>query len=373
MSTAGPVQAALAARGGTWVDLPALLPASLVLELAGEDLRARLFFASAPDGSELCLRADLTIPAALRFIETRPGQPVAWLHEGKVFRAPRADEAVGSEFVQIGLERYGDADAVAADCDVVLAALEACAAGGLAEPVLTLADGDLVRAVLARADLPEPWGGYLRAVAGQTRSLRQRLAEAAGETEAPVLGALEQALTRLSDAEAEATVAEVLSLSRLTLGPGRSAADVMRRLVGKARRAGAEPLAPATVSAIRALLDVAGPARAAVAGVVGAAHGLGAELSDWAQGWAIRLDALAAAAPAAARTATFRAGRQRNFAYYSGLFFDIAATEGAHPAASGGRYDGLIAAISGGAVEAPAVGCVVRTGRLTDMRNGSRP
>lgn len=360
----GQLREALGARGGRWVDLPALLPASLVLELAGEDLRARLYFATAPDGSELCLRADLTIPAALAFIEQGGAGPVAWLHEGKVFRAPRPEAAAGSEFIQIGLERYGDPDPVAADCEVVLAALEACACGGLAEPVLTLADGDLVRSVLQRAQLPEPWGAALRDLAGQPRALRQRLAEAAGITAPQPLGALERALTRLSDAEAEATVTEVLALSRLTLGPGRTAADVMRRLVAKARRAVAPPLPEATVRAITALLDVSGPARQAVGAVVGAAHDLGVDLSDWAQGWAIRLDALAAAAPSAARAATFRAGRRRNFAYYSGLFFDIASGAETDPAASGGRYDGLLAALSGGRVDAPAVGCVVRPNRL---------
>jgi len=59
----------LATFGGEWVDLPTFLPAETVLELAGEALRSRLYFATAPDGRELCLRADLTIPAALHYIE----------------------------------------------------------------------------------------------------------------------------------------------------------------------------------------------------------------------------------------------------------------------------------------------------------------
>lgn len=358
------IRLALGARGGVAVDLPALLPASLVLELAGEDLRSRLYFASAPDGTELCLRADLTIPAALRFIEERPALPVAWLHEGKVFRAPRDGESGGSEFVQVGLERYGDADAAAADCDVMLAALEACAAGGLTQPVLTLSDGDLVRDVLARADLPEPWASSLRSVAGNPRALRQRMAEAAGAVPLPEPGALDKALIGLASGEAEAAVEEVLALSRLSLGPGRSAADVMRRLVGKARRALAEPMDPAVLAAIGRLLDVEGPARPAIDAVVATARDLGVDVSAWAEGWSARLDALAASAPAAASAAVFRAGRSRNFAYYSGLFFDVAADAAALPAASGGRYDGLLAALSDGAVDQPAVGCVVRPNRL---------
>ena len=86
--------AALKARGGQEVALPTLLPAALVLELAGEDVRPRLYFASGPDGAELCLRADLTIPAALHYaqVAVTDHEPAAWVCEGKVFRAPKPGE-----------------------------------------------------------------------------------------------------------------------------------------------------------------------------------------------------------------------------------------------------------------------------------------
>jgi ATP phosphoribosyltransferase regulatory subunit len=52
------------------------------------------------------------------------------------------------------------------------------------------------------------------------------------------------------------------------------------------------------------------------------------------------------------------------FDYYDGLTFEVrsAALGDDRPVASGGRYDGLLARL-GGAVDARAVGCVVRPWR----------
>ena len=38
-------------------------PADIFLERSGEDIRARTFVFNDPDGNELCLRPDLTVPA----------------------------------------------------------------------------------------------------------------------------------------------------------------------------------------------------------------------------------------------------------------------------------------------------------------------
>jgi ATP phosphoribosyltransferase regulatory subunit len=44
---------------------PAILqPAEPFLDTSGEDIRRRMFLTSDPDGRELCLRPDLTIPVS---------------------------------------------------------------------------------------------------------------------------------------------------------------------------------------------------------------------------------------------------------------------------------------------------------------------
>ena len=50
--------------GAIWVQPPVLQPLSLVLDLAGEALRSRLFVLQAAAGEEVCLRPDFTAAVA---------------------------------------------------------------------------------------------------------------------------------------------------------------------------------------------------------------------------------------------------------------------------------------------------------------------
>jgi len=48
---------------------PAILqPAEPFLDLSGEDIRRRMFLTTDPDGRELCLRPDLTIPVSCDYL-----------------------------------------------------------------------------------------------------------------------------------------------------------------------------------------------------------------------------------------------------------------------------------------------------------------
>ena len=55
---------------------PVLQPAEPFLDLSGEDIRRRMFLTTDPDGRELCLRPDLTIPVSRDYLASRQaGQP----------------------------------------------------------------------------------------------------------------------------------------------------------------------------------------------------------------------------------------------------------------------------------------------------------
>jgi ATP phosphoribosyltransferase regulatory subunit len=362
-----PVAAALASRGGAWVDLPVLLSAGLVLELSGEALRSRLFFASGVDGQELCLRPDLTVPAAQAVAAQPLNGPTVWLQAGKVFRAPNPGEAAPIEFIQIGLERFADADSIQADADVVLAALEACAKGGLSAPALTISDAALLHLLLTGAALPAPWGEVLEREAFRPDALRRRLKEAAAP-DASGIGALEQGLAGMGQDGARAAVAEILALSRLNTGATRTTDQIADRLAEKARRALAPALPAIIVEALQMALSASGPLLPTLDGLVSSAATIGVDLAGWRQDWARRLDLIAVHAPKAVAEAGFNMGKARNFGYYDGMNFDIARDHTSRPAASGGRYDRLVEKL-GGAPTA-AVGCVIRPERLGTISGG---
>lgn len=361
--------AALKARGGQEVALPTLLPAALVLELAGEDVRPRLYFASGPDGAELCLRADLTIPAALHYAQTAAGddEAAAWVCEGKVFRAPKQGEDRAPEFIQIGLERFGDADRIEADVTVFLAAWEACQAAGERKLYVRLCDGGLLPHIIAKADLPEPWGSALGEVTSHQSALKRVLAQATGAGPTRQISALERTIAELDSERARSTVAEVLALANLSLPGNRQLSHVADRLAARAKRAIANPLAPELAETLSKLIHLSsqGSLAASLDECVALASKLGVDLMDWRQAWTLRLDRIQQDAPEALSQAHFEALSPEAFDYYDGMAFDFAVDPSfARPVATGGRYDTLVGEISAGQRHARAVGCVIRPSRF---------
>src|ERR1700733_12895908 len=84
---------------------PVLQPAEPFLDLSGEDIRRRMFLTTDPDGHELCLRPDLTIPVSRDYLASpAAGKPAGFCYLGAVFRH-RAGAA--AEFLQAGIESFG--------------------------------------------------------------------------------------------------------------------------------------------------------------------------------------------------------------------------------------------------------------------------
>src|SRR6266508_1163385 len=103
--------------GYTRVSPAILQPAEPFLDLSGEDIRRRIFLTVDPDGRELCLRPDLTIPAARDYLASpEAGEPAGYCYLGPVFRH-RGDAA--PEFIQAGIESFGRRDIAAADAEML--------------------------------------------------------------------------------------------------------------------------------------------------------------------------------------------------------------------------------------------------------------
>ena len=117
MTTPDPRAEALIAhyqRAGYGRVSPAILqPAEPFLDLSGEDIRRRMFLTTDPDGHELCLRPDLTLPVSRDSLASpSAGEAVGYCYLGPVFRH-RGDAP--AEFVQAGIESFARRDTAAAD------------------------------------------------------------------------------------------------------------------------------------------------------------------------------------------------------------------------------------------------------------------
>src|SRR6266480_4759705 len=110
---------------------PALLqPAEPFLDLSGEDIRKRMFLTADPQGHELCLRPDLTIPVSRDYLASpMAGKAAGFCYLGAVFRHRKSDVSdvrhsqkvsqEPSEFLQAGIESFGRIDVAAADAEML--------------------------------------------------------------------------------------------------------------------------------------------------------------------------------------------------------------------------------------------------------------
>lgn len=354
------IRAPLESSGAERADAPLLQPLNLLLDLAGEAMRARLFVVQAEGGTESCLRPDFTVAIARQHIESGRAAGLYW-YQGAAFRSSGGEDRP-EEFVQLGLEMFspGGGAVEAADAEIAGLAWRAAEAGGRTDLSLRLGDVALFGAFVESLDLPETLAARLKRVAGRPRLLWAELSRV-GETAAPG-GTLAGLLAGLSEAQAAALLEEVWALAGVEPVGGRGPAEIAARLVRKAEAAQAPALTEAQSDAIRAFMAIDDTPPYAFARMRELAGSNDGSLKAALAGWEARLLELTRIAPA--DRLRFAPALGHAFDYYDGVTFEVR-SEALGPdraVAVGGRYDGLLTRL-GGAGGARAVGCMVRPWR----------
>ncbi|MDO8377720.1 ATP phosphoribosyltransferase regulatory subunit [Phenylobacterium sp.] len=351
-------------EGASSVDAPILQPLGLLLELAGEAMRARLFVVQAEGGEESCLRPDFTVPVTRQHLDAGAASG-RYYYEGKAFRASPDHPDRPEEFVQIGLERFDAPGAPTLEADAEIAALawRSALAGGRDDLLLWLGDIALFAAFVDGLDLAPSLAARLKRAASRPRLLQAELARAGAEPTAVESGALADLLASRSPDQAAILLEEVWALAGIEPVGGRGPAEIAQRLIRRAEAATAPALTLRQADSLRRFLAVADTPPAALAAlrdIAGPKAGaFGAALAEWERRLALLVQAGAPAGGLMLATALGHA-----FEYYDGLTFEVRSTAlGAdRPVAVGGRYDGLPVRL-GGPAGARAVGCMVRPWR----------
>ncbi len=359
-ATLAAIRAPLEAANAERADAPLLQPLNLLLDLAGEAMRARLFVVQAEGGAESCLRPDFTVAIARQHLDSGRSDG-RYLYEGKAFRAAAGSDRP-EEFVQLGVEMFSPNGPVeTSDAEIAALAWRAAAAGGRPDLTMWLGDVALLSAFIDSLALPDALAARVKRVAGRPRLLRAEL-ERAGQPGGEGTGALAGVLSSLSEAQAAALLQEVWTLAGIEPVGGRGPAEIAARLTRKAEAADAPALTEGQADAIRGYMAIAGEPAAAFAEVRALAGCAAAALTAALDGWTTRLAQLAEAVPP--DRLRFAADLGHAFDYYDGLTFEVrsAALGRERPVAVGGRYDSLLARL-GGTGGARAVGCMVRPWR----------
>jgi len=356
------IRAPFLAAGATPTDAPVLQPLGLLLDLAGEAMRSRLFVVSGDAGEEACLRPDFTVAVARQHLAAGDGAG-RYFYEGKAFRvAPRGSDRA-EEFLQVGIEAFEAGDPVAADAEIAALAWASASAGGRSDLSLLLGDVGLFGAFVDSLGLTPPLGARLKRAFGKPRQLKIELEGGGGEEVGGEKSRIAALLADLPEAEASAVLQELWSLAGIEPVGGRRPAEIAHRLVERAQAVQAGRLSTGEADAVRAFLAVSdrpGAALDAISALGGRERGA---LDAALDGWRKRLAGLVARGVPEDRM-TLAAAFGRAFGYYDGFLFEVrsAALDEERPVAAGGRYDGLPARL-GAETKTGAVGCMVRPAR----------
>src|SRR5882724_10926652 len=348
-----------------------LQPAEPFLDLSGEDIRRRMFLTTDPDGHELCLRPDLTIPVSRDYLASpSAGEAVGFCYLGPVFRH-RGDAP--SEFVQAGIESFGRHDTAAADAEMFALGLEATSHYGIATPEIRMGDVGLFAALIAALNLAPAWKRRLVKDFNRSGSLAHDLDQLVSDAtlERPDYQGVLAAMAGSDPKAAHALVTDLLSIAGINAVGGRSIGEIADRFLEQAALGASSGLPRATRALIEQFLAISGdPDEAA-----DALRTLGAE-ADLDIGAALdlfesRTGFLAAQGVEVSRI-RFSTAFGRGLDYYTGFVFELHDPEFyiERQLVAGGRYDGLLTRL-GAPDPIPAVGFSVWIERLNESGGGT--
>lgn len=355
------IRAPFAAAGAKAVEVSVLQPLALLLDLSGEAMRPRLFVVQAEGGEELALRPDFTIPIARAHIDSGAAKG-RYSYEGKAFRAAPAGSARAEEFLQVGVETFGNGDAALADAEVVGLAWRAAEAGGRPDLSLIVGDIALFAAFIDSLALAPALAARLKRLFTCPRLLQAELDRADTGPDAEA-ARIVNPLEGVPDGQGEAALRQLWAIAGIEPVGGRPAGEIVRRLAERAEAARTPQLSPGEAEAVRGYLAVSDAPDLALERIRALSGPKKSPLRAAFAGWGRRLKGFSEQGVPIDRM-TLSAGFGRAFGYYDGLVFEVrgAALGEERPVAAGGRYDGLPVRLGAPAGHG-AVGCMVRPAR----------
>ena len=333
-------------------------PADIFLERSGEDIRARTFVFNDPEGRELCLRPDLTVPACRFHLSHAklPEKEARYSYLGPAFRFP--DEKLSpQEFTQAGLEWFGAADPIAAEARMLKLAISALEAAGASNLKVTLGDVGLFAGLLADAQMPERWRRRLQHQFWRPEAFKALLQSfAMGESKKR--SSISDLIDTLAATSTSAAATAWLDKHNLPQQGARGIEEVSSRLAEKFADRSETPLSSNVVAGIEHYLALQGGA--SDMGTASQAIARGPAYSVACAAFEKRLAALEEQGLNPKRF-QFAASFGREIEYYTGFVFQIEV--GGVAVAGGGRYDDMLRDL-GASTQIPAFGFAIHTERL---------
>lgn len=339
------LRAVFEAQGAAVVETPVLQPAEVLLDLYGEDIRARAYVTSDALRGEQMLRPDFTVPVVQMHME-HGAEPARYTYAGEVFRRQEDDPERANEYTQVGYEIFERNAPDAADAEIfslfynVLKPLGLHAATG---------DIGILTAAVQGLRTTERRKHALMRHIWRPRRFRALMERFSGRAPVP-----ESRAALLAEKDPMARAVPLIGLR----GPG----EISSRIKALREDAGADPISGSEVELIDAILTVRETSDNALERLRDIAVDMPA-IGPAVERLARRLEALEARGLDITKLDFEASYGRTHMEYYDGFVFGFYAENRPDlPAvATGGRYDALTRRLGQGR-EIPAVGGVIRPG-----------
>ncbi len=349
LARAASLRALFEAQGAAVVEPPVLQPAETLLDLYGEDIRARAYVTSDALRGEQMLRPDFTVPVVQMHM-THGAEPARYTYAGEVFRRQEDDPDRANEYIQVGYEVFDRTDPAAADAEVFALMSQIVSPLGLRAATGDI--GILMAAVLGLQTLPERKAALMRHI-WRPRRFRALLDRYAGRADVP--------------AARQTLIGGATPKNDAPLIGRRTQEEIDARIAALNKDAQAPRLGAGEVQLIEGLLSVRETLPFALERLRDIAVDM-PTITPAVEQLTRRGDALAARGVAIDALPFEASFGRTSMEYYDGFVFGFYSPTRADlpPVASGGRYDALTRRLGQGA-EIPAVGGVLRPGLILEL------
>ena len=143
-------------NGFKYVDLPSVIEVNHIVQRSGENFRKFIFSFTDQNGSELCLRPDLTIVSCLRYLENDLKGKEKIFYSGQAYRkSQNKKNSIIRD--QVGFEIIGSKDEKNDDKEIINTSLKSLKDFKYSSGTLTIGNVEIFNLLISKLDIPKRW------------------------------------------------------------------------------------------------------------------------------------------------------------------------------------------------------------------------
>ena len=147
---------AVKSKGFKYIDLPSVIETNHIVQRSGENFRKFIFSFIDQNGSELCLRPDLTIASCLRYLENNLKGKEKIFYSGQAYRKSqnKKDSIIRD---QVGFEIIGSKDEKKDDKEIINTSLKSLSNLRYSSGTLKIGNVEIFNLLISKLEIPKRW------------------------------------------------------------------------------------------------------------------------------------------------------------------------------------------------------------------------